>query len=143
MTVHLMKPAAGIKEIEELAARQAPRIYEDEDGRRVIDIYTRNRPRREADLLEGGSLYWIIRHKIRCRQGVVALETHKDDEGRAFCLITLDARIIPTLAQDQHPFQGWRYLDPARTPGDRPDHSDAAEDLPEDMADELRALGLL
>lgn len=138
-----MKPAAGIKEIDELAARQSARIYKDEDGRRVVDVYTRNRPRRDADLLEGGSIFWVIRRKLRCRQRIVGLETHQDEEGRNFCLITVDAEIVPTVARDQRPFQGWRYLDPARAPEDRFDHADAAEDLPDEMADELRALGLL
>ena len=129
--------------------RSAPRIVE--DLRRVRAqrhaergeswVYTRNHPRRAAEaVLDGGSIYWVVKGQIRARERVIGFRTKRDDNGRAYCLIEVDGRLVPTLARPWRPFQGWRYLAPEDAPPDR------AQDgvlPPERMLAELRALGLL
>jgi hypothetical protein len=91
-------------------------------------------------VLDGGSIYWVIRGQIRVRQRVTGLRGERDDTGRRYCLIEVDAELVPTLPRVCRPFQGWRYLSPEDAPRDRP----AAAALTSDrMLAELRALGLI
>ena len=136
MPLHLLKLAVGIETIDHLRRVRAARTAE----RGGNWVYTRNHPRRAQEVLAGGSIYWVIRGQIRARQLVTGFRRRRDDNGRRYCLIEVDEKLIPTLSRPWRPFQGWRYL-PA---GDAPaDCSDAAEPPSDNMLAELRALGLL
>ena len=91
-------------------------------------------------MLAGGSIYWVIRGQIRVRQLVTGLSGERDDTGRRYCRIEVDAELVPTLPRACGPFQGWRYLAPADAP---PDRSAPATLPPDRMLAELRALGLI
>ena len=138
MTLHLMKLAVGIDDVEHLRRVWAARAAERGGGGWV---YTRNRPRREAEVLDGGSIYWVIRGQIRARQLVAGFRSERDDNGRRYCLIEVDGHLVPTLWRSCRPFQGWRYMDPEAAPPDRA--TMAERPLPDHMLSELRALGLL
>jgi hypothetical protein len=134
--LHLLKLAVGIDDIDHL--RQIRRVRAAERGGNWV--YTRNRPRRAQEVLAGGSIYWVIRGQIRVRQRVTGLRGERDETGRRYCLIEVDAELVPTLPRAWRPFQGWRYLASADAP---PDRSVPAEPPSDRMFAELRALGLI
>jgi len=144
--LHLLKIAVGVADIEELRRVRAKRIRQYGGSW----VYTRNHPRRAAEVLDGGSLYWVIRGQVRARQRVVGFRSERDDNGRAYCLIAVDPALVPTLQRPWRPFQGWRYLTAADAPPDltaengSPDlaAADAEQQVPERLVAELRALGL-
>jgi hypothetical protein len=141
MTVHLLRMAVGVDDIAHLRRVQKARRAASADG--ALYTYTRNTPRRADELIDGGSIYWIVKGFIRVRQRVVGVERHTDDEGRGYCMISIEPKLVPTVLQARRPQQGWRYLDPAEAPDDRPSGPAAADDMPPEMAAELRDLGLL
>ena len=136
MSLHLLKLAVGIGDIDHLRQLRAARVAE----RGGNWIYTRNHPRRAQEVLAGGSIYWVIRGQIRVRQLVTGLRGERDDTGRRYCRIEVDAELVPTFPRACRPFQGWRYLAPADAP---PDRSALAPLPPDRMLAELRALGLI
>jgi hypothetical protein len=136
MPLHLLKLAVGVEDLDQLRRIRAARAVE----RGGSWVYTRNRPRRSAEVVAGGSIYWIIRGSVRVRQRVAGFRSERDDNGRRYCLIQVDDRLIPTVPRAWRPFQGWRYLLPEDAPADR---SADEEPLPDRMLAELRSLGLI
>jgi hypothetical protein len=136
MPLHLLKLAVGIDDIDHLRRIRKARAAE----RGGNWVYTRNHPRRAPEVLAGGSIYWVIRGQIRVRQRVIGLRGKRDDTGRRYCLIEVDAELVPTLPRACRPFQGWRYLPPEDAPPDRLVSAAAGCDR---MLAELRALGLI
>ena len=134
--LNLLKLAVGINDIDQL--RQIRKARAAERGGNWV--YTRNHPRRAQEVLAGGSIYWVIGGQIRVRQLVTGLRGERDDTGRRYCRIEVDAELVPTLPRACRPFQGWRYLAPADAP---PDRSALAPLPPDPMLAELRALGLI
>ena len=135
MPLNLLRLAVGINDIEQLCQIRQARAAE----RGGNWIYTRNHPRRAQEVLAGGSIYWVIGGQIRVRQ-LVTGRGERDDTGRRYCRIEVDAELVPTLPRACRPFQGWRYLAPADAP---PDRSALAPLPPDRMLAELRALGLI
>ena len=150
MAVHLIKLCVGTDSVESLRQWQSRRLT---DLRRagkplVLQHCTRSMPKRRQEILAGGSLYWVIKGKIRVRQRIVGLEAALDEEGRSCCAIRYDATLVATVPQAWRPFQGWRYLECADAPPDLGDGSGEAravgdQDPPVEMLAELRSLGLL
>ena len=136
VSLHLLKLAVGIDDIDHL--RQIRKARAVERGGNWVS--TRNRPRRAQEVLAGGSIYWVIRGHIRVRQRVTGFRGERDDTGRSYCRIEVDAELVPTLLRACRPFQGWRYLSPKDAPDDR---SLAGEPPHDRMLAELRALGLI
>lgn len=138
--LHLVKLAVGAGSFEELRRFRAERLAE----RGASWVYTRNRPRREAEVLAGGSLYWVIRGQIRARQRVSSFLAKRNDSGRAYCLIETEPEVVPTLWRPFRPFQGWRYLLPGDAPPDATGGASISDEpAPEAMLRELRELGLI
>ncbi len=134
----MMKLAVGIDDVDHLVRAQKAR--ERRLGRRVHQ--TRMVPRRRADLLDGGSIYWVIRGLLRVRQRIAAIEEGLDDSGRACARLVLDGELVRVEPRPQRAFQGWRYLAPGDAPRDLGQRG-GAEELPAELWAELRALGLL
>ncbi|MBF0247163.1 MAG: DUF1489 domain-containing protein [Alphaproteobacteria bacterium] len=145
MTVHLIKLAAGIDDVEALAALQNARMEEARaQGQAPYPRhYTRYMPRRKSQVLDGGSIYWVIRGAVRARNRIVALETYRDEEGVERCLIVVDPHLIRTRVTGHRAFQGWRYLEPAKAPPDFGDGDRVDDDMPPELARELDDLGLV
>lgn len=145
MALNLIKLSVGIDDPAHLAAVQQHRLAESArsgSGGRLWHV-TRNTPRRSAELLDGGSIYWVIKGRIQTRQRLIGIETDLDEDGRRFCRLVLDPSLIETEAWPRRPIQGWRYLEPADAPPDRSASAGNGRQLPAGMAAELRVLGLL
>jgi hypothetical protein len=140
MTIHLLRMAVGIDDLDHLRRVQDARQRSTPNGR--LYSSTRNTPRRAEELVGGGSLYLVIRGYVRVRQRILGIERRTDDEGRSYCAIELDPRHIPTVLQARRPQQGWRYLEPAEAPADLK-RAEISDGMPPEMAAELKALGLL
>jgi hypothetical protein len=139
VALHLLKVCVGIASIEALAAVQAKRR-----GRaKGSPHYTRNLPKRAAEVLAGGSMFWIIKGFVRVRQRIIGIDTvHLEEEGR-FCRLLLHPELVATEPQPRKPHQGWRYLSAEEAPLDLKAGSDAADALPPELVAELKMLGLL
>jgi hypothetical protein len=138
MTLHLIKLCVGVSEIEELEQW----VRDCRAGRDSLDHVTRMFPKRRAEILKGGSLYWVIRGLILCRQPIAALDPVKGRDGIERCRIVFKPKIIPVEPTPRRAFQGWRYLEPADAPRDLVKAA-AAKGLSPKMRRELADLGLL
>jgi hypothetical protein len=139
MALHLIKLAVGVDDVAELRRLQKERRRE--RGRSVF--YTRHMPRRREEILDGGSIYWVIKGYIRARERILGFIPVVEDDGERYTLVRYDPKVVETVWQPKRPFQGWRYLLPKDAPPDCPARSGRDDRLPEAMAEELRLLGLL
>ncbi|MBU8546367.1 MULTISPECIES: DUF1489 family protein [Roseomonadaceae] len=140
--LHLLKLCVGPKEVAELAAGQTRRAALDPPLRHQ----TRMVPKRAAELVDGGSLYWVLAGLIRVRQRILEVREERWDDGTACAGLVLDPELVLLQPRPQKPFQGWRYLDSAAAPPDAPRGAQAAdglEALPPALRRELEALCLL
>jgi len=138
MALHLIKMAVGVSDLAELRRLQKQRRKE----RGFYCFYTRNMPRRQEEVLAGGSIYWVIKGQVQARQRIRGFIPIINKDGERRCLVKYEAKLVPTLWRRQRPFQGWRYLLPKDAPPDRPPGTKEGV-LPPAMERELRALGLL
>lgn len=142
MTLHLIKLAVGIEDLDDLLRRRRAFMA----GERHV-IHTRQTPKRAAELLDGGSLYWVIKGWVLGRQMILGVTTGPDEDGRHYCRIELDPAVVETVPQPRRAFQGWRYLPGAEAPADRQDGdgrgAGQGDALPDELARALRSLGLL
>jgi hypothetical protein len=145
MTVHLVKLCVGIERLQDLRAWQAKRLDDLARAGRVPELChkTKQMPRRKDEVLDGGSLYWVIKGFVSARQRVVDLNETVREDGSPCCGIVLDPAIIETRPHPRRPFQGWRYLEPDETPPDLAVADDSIADMPPGMREELRALRLI
>ncbi len=145
MTVHLIKLCVGVDEVEELRYWQEKRFNDaQENGKAfILKHVTRNTPRRKDEVLEGGSLYWVIKRFVQVRQRIIGIEPDTREDGKPACALILDRELVETRAYPHRPFQGWRYLPASDAPPDVPTVSGKAEALPSHMKAELRQLGLI
>lgn len=139
-TLHLLKLCVGTDSVEDLADWQESQRPHWPRGRAVH--ITRMWPKREAEVLSGGSLYWVIKGVILCRQRILALEQVTGGDGITRCALVLDAAITRTEAAPRRPFQGWRYLNPSEAPRDLTPGRALDDALPVDMARALADIGL-
>ncbi len=137
MALNLIKLCVGVSEIEELEHW----VREAKAGRDTLDHVTRMFPRR-CEEMAGGSLYWVIRGLILCRQPIAGLVAVKGKDGIERCRIDFKPRIIPVFPAPRRAFQGWRYLEAADAPRDLP-KGVAAKGMTQKMRRELSELGLL
>ena len=139
MALHLIKLAVGAEDVKHLRGLQQERRRE--RGRYVF--YTRHLPRRREEILDGGSIYWVIKGFVRVRQRILEFIPVVEEDGERYCLVRYDRKLVETVWQPRRAFQGWRYLLPKDAPPDRPARAEAEDDLPPAIAQELRSLGLL
>jgi hypothetical protein len=121
--LHLTKLAVGVRDIDHLRELQAERAERNPPLRHR----TRSFPRRHQEVIDGGSMYWVISGTMLVRQRIVDIIEDKRDDGTACTGLILDQELVPLSGRPTKPFQGWRYL--------RPD------DAPQDLALAPRALG--
>ena len=103
---------------------------------------TRMWPKQEAAILNGGSLYWVIKGAIQARQKIVRLDEVIGQDGIRRCAIVMEPELIRTNTAIRRPFQGWRYLKPEDAPSDLPQSRVADDALPKDLALALADIGL-
>lgn len=143
MTIHLVKLCVGVDSIEQLAEWQAGRLKDLKKRKRplVLMHVTRQTPKRKEELLDGGSLYWVIKGHIAVRQKLVALKPVVKN-GAPHCGLVYDPVLVPTVRRSCRPFQGWRYLPQSDAPQDAKALKGGGN-LPEALKIELAELGLL
>ena len=143
MTLHLIKLCVGCDAIEDLAewiehrrkeARRAGRKPEHAHVTRMV-------PKRRDELLDGGSLYWVIKGNVQVRQRLLDIRVFTDGEGIQRCRLVLDETLAPTEWQPKRAFQGWRYYDPKDVPPDL--KAGGRQDMPPALRAELASLGLM
>ena len=137
MTVHLKKLSVGSDSLDTLKSWQALRLAE---TGRLMHV-TRNRPRRADEILDGGSIYWIIKGVMIARQKIIDLAEVQRADGRPACGLVLSSQLVATTLTKMRIFQGWRYLEAEDAPADLTGAAD--ESMPPALAAELRALGIL
>ena len=139
--LHLTKLAVGVRDIAHLRELQAERAARNPPLRHR----TRNFPRRAAEVIDGGSIYWVINGSMLARQRILDVIHDTWDDGSACAGLVLDPKLVPLTGRPTKPFQGWRYLAPADAPPDliaaRRAVGEAA--LPASMRRELQELCLL
>jgi hypothetical protein len=145
VTLHIIKLCVGIDSVDELAKWQKHRLAQlrKRNPKARLRHVTRMTPKRDDDVLDGGSLYWVIRGYVRVRQRIVGLRPTHNQAGQPACAIELDRKLVKTQLVAWRPFQGWRYLGPEVAPPDLPPRIKGDDELPAKLAAELRDLGLL
>jgi hypothetical protein len=143
MTLHLLKLCVGIDSVEDLEAYRARRSKEQAArGEPLHSVHvTRMFPKQAGKLLDGGSLYWVIKRVIQCRQRIVSLDEVIGDDGIRRCAIVMDPEITRTAPAARRPFQGWRYLKAEEAPMDISDPAAGGESLPPDLRRKLIEIG--
>jgi hypothetical protein len=136
MPLHLIKLSVGAKSLEDLSRWQQSREP-------PLKHQTRNMPRRAADIVGGGSIYWVINRFITARQQIIGIEEGAREDGTACTNLLLDQTLVPVLGRPVKPFQGWRYLRHEDAPPDATAGSGGVQHLPEAMRRDLASLGLL
>jgi hypothetical protein len=135
MALHIIKLVVGVETLDELSAWRQARAGQERDWR----VHTRMTPKRADEVLDGGSIYRVIKGVIVARQTILAIETH--GEGRAArCQMVVSPQLVRVAPTPRRPFQGWRYLKPEDAPPDL-DAASGLDAMPADLAAELRALG--
>ncbi len=148
MTLHLVKLCAGAESVDDLAARIS---YRSEANKAaglgaVHDHVTRMHPRREEELLGGGSIYWVIKGVILARQKIVGFERRTGNDDIERTAILLDPAYVLTEPQPRRAFQGWRYLPGEDAPRDLKGQSlkgRGRKGPPPELGAKLAELGLL
>ena len=143
MPLHLLKLCVGADSVADLEGWVEERVRERVAKRqkpRSLHV-TRMVPTRAAEIVEGGSLYWVIRGQIAARQQVLEIEPFVDVDGVGRCRLWLDRQVIKVSPRPYRAFQGWRYLKADDAPADLGNGGAAA--MPEELRRALGELGLL
>ena len=143
--LHLIKLCVGADLLADLREWIAVRMAESKrrGGPMRHAHVTRMAPKRAKELLDGGSLYWVIKGHISARQHVLDVEPFTDLDGIGRCRLWLDRAVIAVAPRPMRPFQGWRYFDPKSAPPDIDETQPGFADMPEALRRELAGLGLL
>jgi hypothetical protein len=145
MTVHLIKLCVGCDSVRDLKGWIKEKLRAKRKNREKPEHIHRTRmvPKRAEELVGGGSLYWVIRGEIMCRQRVRAIRPFVDKDGVGRCGIVLDPKVVLVEPKLHRAFQGWRYLAPRDAPRDLGKGQKGAVVMPETLRRELRELGLM
>lgn len=137
MTIHMVKLCVGADDIDDLADWQTRQMKKIPNPVH----HTRMAPKRAEEMLDGGSIYWVIKRAIRVRQRIIDIRSIKDEEGRDMCELVFDPELVRTYARPKRPFQGWRYLKPAEAPRDLKS-GETAVDIPANLDAALKDAGV-
>jgi hypothetical protein len=145
MTVHLIKLCVGCDGVRDLEGWIKQKLKaKRKSGEKPEHIHrTRMVPKRADELTDGGSLYWVIRGEIMCRQRIRAIRPFVDKDGIGRCGVVLDPKVVLVEPRLHRAFQGWRYLAVKDAPRDLAKVAKGAAAMPESMRRELRELGLM
>jgi len=139
-TVHMLKLSVGTEDVAGLSAWQSTKRAQTADG--LPRHITRMWPKRGDEILNGGSIFWVIKGVILCRQRILRLDEYIGDDGIRRCAIACEPGLIRVEATPKRAFQGWRYLATADAPRDLPDGRQSEEALPPELSKALAAIGV-
>jgi len=143
MALHLIKLCVGCDSVRDLEDWISQKLKQKRGGKREHIHRTRMVPKRAAELTDGGSLYWVIRGEIACRQRILDVRPFRDKEGIGRCALALYPKVVLVEPRLHRAFQGWRYLVAKDAPRDLAKAAPGATAMPEKMRRELRELGLM
>jgi hypothetical protein len=145
MALNLIKLCVGCDSVRELEGWIKQRLKEKRKrGEKPEHIHrTRMVPKRAEELIDGGSLYWVIRGEVACRQRIRDVRPFRDKDGVGRCGIVLDPKVVLVAPRPFRAFQGWRYLAAKDAPRDLEKAAPGATAMPEKLRRELRELGLM
>ncbi len=142
MPIHLQKLSVGTESIDTLTAWQKTMVARRKRAGKSPhhEHVTRMSPKQKEALLDGGSIYWVIKGLIQCRNRIIDLEEIQTRDGRKACAIIMEPSLIPVVPAPRRPFQGWRYLKAEDAPKDLSVASGGGE-LPTELRTRLVNLG--
>jgi hypothetical protein len=140
-TLNLIKLSVGSESVETQQAWQSQTLAQTADG--LPRHITRMWPKRSEALLNGGSIYWVIKGQIQSRQHILRLDEVIGNDGIRRCAIVLDPELHRTQSALRRPFQGWRYLTVEDAPPDLPQSRSSDDDLPDELNRALAEIGIL
>lgn len=146
MPLHLIKLSVGTDSIADLQGWIDDKIKAQKKRgvKKPERIHTtRMVPKRADELKDGGSIYWVIKGQIMCRETILDIRPFTDKDGIHRCKLVLDPKCIPVEPRPRAAFQGWRYLVDKEAPRDLGKIGKGALAMPEEMRRELMQLGLL
>jgi hypothetical protein len=138
---NFIKLSVGTESVEDLEAWQTTPMVRTADGN--VRHVTRMWPKREDDLLDGGSIYWVIKGQIQARQRFVRLEEADHGDGVRRCAFVLEPELIRVAPSTKRPFQGWRYLKPEDSPVDLSGTRADDDALPPELNAALAEIGVI
>ncbi len=145
MTLHLLKLCVGCDSIQDLEEwieenrvlhRRLNRLYEQTHTTRMV-------PKRASEIVDGGSLYWVIRGQVACRQRLMEIRPFTDSDGIRRCHLVLEPVVTSVEPRPYRPFQGWRYMPALDAPPDLGSGCREVGQMPEALRRELAGLGLI
>jgi len=139
--LHLIKLSVGSDSVDSMIQWQASAQAKGPDG--LPRHVTRMWPKRAGELLDGGSIYWVIQGLVQCRQRILRLDEVTRADGIRRCAIVLDPEVIRTTTAPKRPFQGWRYLPAGDAPADLPKTRQSEEPLPAELSAALADIGVI
>jgi hypothetical protein len=145
MALNLIKLCVGCDSVRDLEGWIKQRLKEKRKrGEKAEHIHrTRMVPKRADELKDGGSLFWVIRGEVTCRQRIRDIRPFRDKDGIGRCAIVLDPKVVLVEPRPYRAFQGWRYLAAKDAPRDLDKAAPGAAAMPETLRRELRDLGLM
>jgi hypothetical protein len=145
VALHLIKLCVGCDSVKDLEDWIRERLRERRQrGQKREHVHrTRMVPKRADELTDGGSLYWVIRGAVMCRQRLKDVRPYVDKAGVGRCQLVLDPKLVLVEPRPWRAFQGWRYYDDKDVPRDLDHAAPGAKAMPEALRRELRELGLL
>lgn len=145
MPLNILKLCVGSDSVEDLEEWVESRLEERRRNGEPLEHWhtTRMVPTRGAEIVDGGSLYWVIKGNVQCRQRITEIRPFTDANGIGRCRLVLDRTIVRTEWQPRRAFQGWRYLKQEDAPADLGKGRSALAEMPPKLRAELAELGLL
>lgn len=145
MHLNILKLCVGCESVEDLEEWIAERLDEKRRKGEPVEHFhtTRMVPNRVDEVTGGGSLYWVIKGTVQCRQRLLEIRPFRDSDGINRCRLVLDPEVVRTEWQPRRPFQGWRYLKPEDAPADLANGLSGFKEMPPKLRLELSELGLL
>jgi hypothetical protein len=146
VTIHLVKLCVGCESIEDLSSWQTERLKQMKAAKEKPELFHRTfqMPKRREELLNGGSMYWVIKGVIQVRQRLLDLREGNRPDGTPCTLLIFDRKLVPVRPVPRRAFQGWRYLSAEDAPADMAQgHGRDLDQMPAKMRRELAELGLL
>jgi hypothetical protein len=144
MPLHLIKLSVGTDSVADLEDWIQKKLKQKKRGKKPERIHTtRMVPKRADELIGGGSIFWVIRGQIMCRERILDIRPFTDRDGIGRCRLVLNPKCVLVEPRPRSAFQGWRYLEAKEAPRDLSRAAPGAAKMPEQMRRELRELGLL
>ena len=145
MALHLIKLCVGCDSVKDLREWIREKLAEKKKRKQPLEHIhtTRMVPKRAEELIDGGSLFWVIRGEVLCRQRLIDVRPFVDKDGIGRCRLVMEPKVVLTQPRPYRAFQGWRYLAVKDAPKDLDRAAPGAAKMPEGLRRELRGLGLL